>query len=73
MSKRIILSKPYRLNFIVMRWVESLASCAIEGNELGIEMMELWNNDKRDEFVRRLENEWQPELMEDYNEQRTDT
>ena len=50
---KVILARPYRLNHIVIRWVEAFASCAIEGNELGIEMMGLWNNDKEDEFVKK--------------------
>ena len=57
-----ILSKPYCLNPIVRQWVEAFASCAIEGNRLGIEMMELWNSGKHDEFVKRLEGEFQEEL-----------
>ena len=45
--------KPYRLNPNVIQWVNAFASCAIEGNELSIEMMELWNNGEEEEFVRR--------------------
>ena len=67
--KGIILAKPYRLNPVVMRWVSAFASCAIAGNELGREMMDLWNGNKRDEFVRRLERDFQDELLERWNEE----
>ncbi len=63
--KRVVLTKPYRLNSVAMRWVSSFASCAIEGNQLGIDMMELWNNGREDEFVARLEGEWQAELADE--------
>ena len=55
-------SKPYALNPAVIRWVSAFASCAIEGNVLGIEMMELWSSGKEEEFVKRLEDEWQEDL-----------
>lgn len=74
MAKRksiVILSKPYRLNPIVLQWIEAFASCAIEGNSLGREMMELWNSGKEEEFVKRLERKWQPELRDAYNDQGT--
>lgn len=48
--------KPCALNPEVMSWVSAFASCAIEGNSLAVEMIELWNNGQRDEFVKRLEN-----------------
>lgn len=67
-KKMVVLNKPYRLNTVVVQWVNAFASCAIEGNQLSIEMLELWNNNKEDEFVRRLEREWQPELRETYKE-----
>jgi hypothetical protein len=36
-----------KLNFIeVAMWVESFASCAIEGNKLGEYMSSLWNKNK---------------------------
>jgi len=68
MNKGVVLSKPYRLNPTVIQWVEALATCAIEGNQLGIEMLELWNNGREDEFVKRLEEEFQPELREASND-----
>ena len=46
----------------VMMWVESFASCAIEGNPLAIEMMELWNTNKKAEFIKRIKTEWIPSL-----------
>lgn len=38
-------------------WVSSFASCAIEGNKLGIHMMALWNSDdeSRKQFLIELE------------------
>ena len=50
MNKGVVLSKPYRLNPIVIQWVEALATCAIEGNQLGIEMLELSNSSSRPLF-----------------------
>ena len=64
--RKIVIGKPYKLNPSVMRWVAAFASCAIEGDSLGIEMMELWNGGKEDEFIKRLERDWQPELRETY-------
>ena len=52
------LTKPYGLNPIVRQWVESFATCAIEGNETAKEMIDLWNAGERDEFVARLERDW---------------
>lgn len=62
----MILGKPYRLNPVVIRWVNSLASCAIEGNELGIEMLGYWNDGNEDKFVKMLEDVFQADLLEEY-------
>ncbi len=70
--KIITLTKPYGLNYTVIRWLNSFATCAIEGNLLGREMCDLWNSGKVNEFVRRLEQEWQPELREAYEEQKSE-
>ena len=37
-----------------MFWVQVFATCAIEGNQLGVEMVELWNSGQRQEFVNKL-------------------
>ena len=37
----------------LMSWVEAFASCAIEGNKLGIHMTHLWNSN-RAQFVDEL-------------------
>jgi len=56
--KRVILAKPYGLNPEVIRWVEAFATCAIGGNKVATKMIDLWNSGKRDEFVKRLEEDW---------------
>jgi len=53
--KRQGFTKPYFLDPQVMAWVESCASCAIEGNEWAIEMCKLWREGKHEEFVKQLE------------------
>ena len=58
MNKRYCFRKPYSLNPGVMQWVNAFASCAIEGNEWAIEMIDLWDADEQDEFVKRLEDTW---------------
>ncbi len=70
LKERVVLGKPYRLNPVVMRWVESLASCAIEGNELGVEMLDYWNNGNEDKFVKMLEGIFQADLLAEYREDR---
>ncbi|KKM21548.1 hypothetical protein LCGC14_1634270, partial [marine sediment metagenome] len=35
-------------------YVEVFANCALEGNEVGIHMMDLWTNDKG-QFLKELE------------------
>ena len=37
----------------IMRWREAFASCAIEGNQLAIHMMNLWETD-RNKFLIEL-------------------
>ena len=51
------LAKFARLNPSVMMWVESFASCAIEGNKSAEHMMELWNNN-REQFILELSRDW---------------
>jgi len=68
MNKQGKIREGMKLNPTVIQWVEALATCAIEGNQLGIEMLELWNNGREDEFVKRLEEEFQPELREASND-----
>lgn len=36
-------------------WLEAFASCAIEGNQVAKEMLDLWNSGQRAEFLKRLE------------------
>lgn len=57
-EEQLRFAKPYTLNPLVIQWVESFATCAIEGNSLATDMINLWNNNRQDEFVRRLEDEW---------------
>jgi len=45
------------INQTIMRWVASFATTAIEGNEISIRMMDLWEND-REQFVREVIEHW---------------
>ncbi len=47
-----------RLNPTIMQWVSAFASCAIEGNQTAKYMIDLWNDDRREQFVLELCRDW---------------
>lgn len=46
------MNEPKPMN--IMQWVDAFATCAIEGNKVAIEMIDLWNKGDKREFTRRL-------------------